>query len=97
MISVVNRGGIVFFVLMSFILCVDSVNQKISLAVNVPRQHLITITTSNISDSLMIVSGFQLMPTWAYKASAGYLFFISVFGLSLNVIVIIVLLNDPKV
>lgn len=45
----------------------------------------------------MTVSGLQLMPTWAYKASAAYLVLISVLGLILNIIVIIVLLNDPKV
>ena len=38
-----------------------------------------------------------LMPIWAYQIASGYLFFISVMGLILNVIVIIVILNDPKV
>lgn len=38
-----------------------------------------------------------LMPIWAYRIAAGYLISISLIGLILNVIVIIVLLNDPKV
>jgi c-opsin len=38
-----------------------------------------------------------LMPIWAYQMAASYLFFICVIGLILNTIVVIVLLNDPKV
>lgn len=99
MASVIKAGSVTLIVLMSFIMCVGSVNRKTSVTVSdyVPRQHLIIITSSNISDGLMTVSGLQLMPTWAYKASAAYLVLISVLGLILNIIVIIVLLNDPKV
>ncbi|XP_045028383.1 rhodopsin [Daphnia magna] len=98
MASVIKAGSVTLIVLMSFVLCVGSVNRKTSVTVSdyVPRQHLIIVTSSNISDGLMTVSGLQLMPTWAYKASAAYLFLISVLGLILNIIVIIVLLNDPK-
>lgn len=38
-----------------------------------------------------------LMPTWAYLSVAAYLLFISVLGLTLNIIVALVILNDSRV
>lgn len=38
-----------------------------------------------------------LMPLWAYHSAAIYLLFVSVLGLIMNVIVVIVILNDPQV
>ncbi|KZS10579.1 putative Pteropsin8 [Daphnia magna] len=37
-----------------------------------------------------------LMPTWAYLSVAAYLLFISVLGLTLNIIVALVILNDSR-
>lgn len=38
-----------------------------------------------------------LMPLWAYRTAAVYLFLISFLGVIMNVIVVIVILNDPQV
>ena len=38
-----------------------------------------------------------LMPIWAYQSAAVYLIFISVFGLLMNIVVVIVIINDPQV
>ena len=38
-----------------------------------------------------------LMPIWAYQSAAVYLIFISVFGLLMNMVVVIVIFNDPQV
>jgi c-opsin len=37
------------------------------------------------------------MPIWAYQSAAVYLIFISVFGLLMNIVVVIVIINDPQV
>ena len=53
----------------------------------------------NISDYSVLLDEHPhlLMPIWAYRITAGYLFTVSVVGFILNVIVVVVLLNDPKV
>ncbi len=64
------------------------------------QQYLIVIANKNVSEySMDDPSGRHhlLMPIWAYQIAASYLFFICVIGLVLNTIVVIVLLNDPKV
>ena len=38
-----------------------------------------------------------LMPVWAYYSAAAYLIFISVLGLFMNIVVVIVIINDPQV
>ena len=38
-----------------------------------------------------------LMPIWAYQSAGVYLIFISVVGLLMNILVVIVILNDPQV
>ncbi len=38
-----------------------------------------------------------LMPVWAYQSAAAYLIFISVFGLFMNIVVVIVIISDPQV
>jgi hypothetical protein len=38
-----------------------------------------------------------LMPIWAYQLAAGYLICISVLGLVMNIVVVIVIVNDPQV
>lgn len=38
-----------------------------------------------------------LMPLWAYHTAAVYLLFISVLGLVMNIVVVIVIINDPQV
>ena len=38
-----------------------------------------------------------LMPIWAYQSAAVYLIFISVFGLLMNIVVVIVIISDPQV
>lgn len=38
-----------------------------------------------------------LMPVWAYQLAAVYLIFISIMGLITNIIVVVVILNDPQV
>ena len=38
-----------------------------------------------------------LMPLWAYRSAAAYLLLISLLGVIMNVIVVIVILNDPQV
>jgi c-opsin len=37
------------------------------------------------------------MPIWAYQSAAVYLIFISVFGLLMNIVVVIFIINDPQV
>ncbi|KAK4009068.1 hypothetical protein OUZ56_014208 [Daphnia magna] len=37
-----------------------------------------------------------LMPVWAYQLAAVYLIFISIMGLITNIIVVVVILNDPQ-
>ncbi|EFX80367.1 pteropsin7 [Daphnia pulex] len=37
-----------------------------------------------------------LMPVWAYQLAAGYLIFISVLGLFMNIVVVLVIINDPQ-
>jgi c-opsin len=67
---------------------------------NVPHQQyrLVIGNTHVLGYSVDDPGGHHLlMPIWAYRVAASYLFFISVIGLILNVIVIIVILNDPKV
>ena len=63
------------------------------------QQYLIVIANSNVLEYSVDDPGGHhlLLPIWAYRMAAGYLFFISVIGLILNTIVVIVLLNDPKV
>jgi hypothetical protein len=68
------------------------------------------LMTSNNAASLNIVSRIDidaeqtdaelahlLMPVWAYQLAAGYLIFISVLGLFMNIVVILVIINDPQV
>ncbi len=38
-----------------------------------------------------------LMPVWAYQTAAAYLIFISVLGLFMNIVVVLVIINDPQV
>jgi hypothetical protein len=38
-----------------------------------------------------------LMPVWAYQSAAAYLICISVLGLFMNIVVILVIINDPQV
>jgi hypothetical protein len=38
-----------------------------------------------------------LMPIWAYQSAAAYLIFISVLGLFMNIVVVLVIINDPQV
>ncbi|XP_045029547.1 melanopsin isoform X1 [Daphnia magna] len=54
-----------------------------------------SLNTSNQTDGDERVIGSLLMPVWAYQSAAAYLVFISVVGLFMNVLVIIVILNDP--
>lgn len=56
-----------------------------------------SLNTSNQTDGDERVIGSLLMPVWAYQSAAAYLVFISVVGLFMNVLVIIVILNDPVV
>ncbi|XP_046651129.1 rhodopsin, G0-coupled-like [Daphnia pulicaria] len=37
-----------------------------------------------------------LMPIWAYQLAAAYLIFISVLGLFMNIVVVLVIVNDPQ-
>jgi hypothetical protein len=65
--------------------------------------------TKNNTESPMIVSPTEideqtdgelihlLMPIWAYQSAAAYLIFVSVLGLFMNIIVVIVIINDPQV
>lgn len=78
-----------------------------------PQQHLMAMTTNISGDVYNYVgqqddkdqflwSGDPdldqlLMPLWAYRTAAVYLLFISVLGLIMNIIVIIVIVNDPQV
>jgi hypothetical protein len=68
------------------------------------------LMTSNNAASLNIVSRIDidaeqtdaelahlLMPIWAYQLAAGYLIFISVLGLFMNIVVVLVIINDPQV
>ena len=81
----------------SFLLCSSA-------AFNVPHhQYVLVIGNTNILNYSLMSDDpdgsdhrHLLMPIWAYQIASGYLFFISVMGLILNVIVIIVILNDPK-
>ena len=52
-----------------------------------------TISSSNADGELVDL----LMPIWAYKSAAIYLIFISVFGLLMNIVVVIVIISDPQV
>ena len=52
-----------------------------------------TISSSNADVELVDL----LMPIWAYKSAGIYLIFISVFGLLMNIVVVIVIINDPQV
>jgi hypothetical protein len=64
------------------------------------QQYLMGIANQNVSEYSVDDPGGHrhlLMPSWAYQMAASYLFFICVIGLILNTIVVIVLLNDPKV
>ncbi|XP_046451536.1 melanopsin-like [Daphnia pulex] len=68
------------------------------------------LMTSNNDASLNIVSRIDidaeqtdaelmahlLMPVWAYQSAAVYLIFISVLGLFMNIVVILVIVNDPQ-
>uniref|UniRef100_A0A0N8CBL7 Gpcr rhodopsin family n=1 Tax=Daphnia magna TaxID=35525 RepID=A0A0N8CBL7_9CRUS len=54
-----------------------------------------SVNTTNQTDGDERVIGSLLMPVWAYQSAAAYLVFISVVGLFMNVLVIIVILNDP--
>uniref|UniRef100_A0A0P5YC45 Gpcr rhodopsin family n=1 Tax=Daphnia magna TaxID=35525 RepID=A0A0P5YC45_9CRUS len=54
-----------------------------------------SVNTSNQTDGDERVIGSLLMSVWAYQSAAAYLVFISVVGLFMNVLVIIVILNDP--
>lgn len=56
-----------------------------------------SLNASNQTDGDERVIGSLLMPVWAYQSAAAYLVFISVVGLFMNVLVIIVILNDPVV
>ncbi|KAI9558094.1 pteropsin4 [Daphnia sinensis] len=51
-----------------------------------------SIITSNISDGGTDL----LMPEWVYLSAGAYLLFISTIGLLMNIVVIIIILNDPQ-
>ena len=86
------------FLASTFLLCASA-------AIDVPHhQYVLVIANTNILNYSLMSDDpdgsdhrHLLMPIWAYQIASGYLFFISVMGLILNVIVIIVILNDPKV
>ena len=46
---------------------------------------------------LLVDDADLLMPLWAYRSAAAYLLFISVIGIIMNVVVVIVIVNDPQV
>ncbi|XP_057376042.1 rhodopsin-like [Daphnia carinata] len=52
-------------------------------------------STSSQTDDEERMGGSLLMPVWAYQSAAAYLVLISIVGVFINILVIIVILNDP--
>lgn len=52
-----------------------------------------SIITGNISAGSTDI----LMPEWVYLSAGAYLLFISAIGLFMNIVVVIIILNDPQV
>ena len=57
----------------------------------------VLLSNSSINNNTDVELVNLLMPIWAYQSAAVYLIFISVFGLLMNIVVVIVIINDPQV
>nr|CAH0099475.1 unnamed protein product [Daphnia galeata] len=56
----------------------------------------VLLSNSSINKNTDVELVNLLMPIWAYQSAAVYLIFISVFGLLMNIVVVIVIINDPQ-
>lgn len=99
-----SRGSILLIVLTSFLFCVSSESpggiRKSLDGYSYSRQEyydMLLSVASNYSEDSTSADHLLLMPVWAYKSAAGYLLFVSVMGLALNIIVVLVLLSDQQV
>ncbi|EFX80365.1 pteropsin6 [Daphnia pulex] len=84
-------------VLLRFIL--DLVKEQRHQSETIGRDQVIVTNTSAITpdDADQEWSAQHLlMPVWAYQLAAGYLIFISVLGLFMNIVVVLVIINDPQ-
>ena len=98
----IDPSSILFLLFSSCLLCVSSdespAGDKSSIGYNSQQQpYEILVISSNDPQDTTASDHRPLMPIWAYKLVAGYLLFISVMGLILNMIVVLVLLNDQQV
>ncbi|EFX87345.1 pteropsin1 [Daphnia pulex] len=96
-----SRGTILLIVLTSFLFCVTSESpegRKSLDGYSYSRQEYydMLVSVANYSEDSNSAGHRLLMPVWAYKSAAGYLLFISVMGLALNIIVVLVLLSDQQ-
>jgi hypothetical protein len=97
-----SRGSILLIVLTSFLFCVSSESpggRKSLDGYSYSRQEYydMLLSVANYSEDSTSAGHRLLMPVWAYKSAAGYLLFVSVMGLTLNIIVVLVLLSDQQV
>lgn len=98
-----SRGSILLIVLTSFLFCVSSESsggiRKSLDGYSYSRQEYydMLLSVANYSEDSTSADHLLLMPVWAYKSAAGYLLFVSVMGLALNIIVALVLLSDQQV
>jgi len=92
----VNRTSILLVVLMSFLFSVIGESSGEGKSFNGYGSPYEMLSAANYSEAT--TPGRRLlMPVWAYKSAAGYLLFVSVMGLALNMIVALVLLSDQQV
>jgi hypothetical protein len=56
-----------------------------------------TTASSNVDQQTDAELTHLLMPIWAYQSAAAYLICISVLGLFMNIVVVLVIINDPQV
>lgn len=84
-----SRGSILLIVLTSFLFCVSSESpgggRKSLDGYSYSRQEYdMLLSVANYSEDSTSAGHRLLMPVWAYKSAAGYLLFVSVMGLALN-------------
>jgi hypothetical protein len=84
-------------VLLRFIL--DLVKEQRHQSETIGRDQVIVTNTSAITPDAdqELMAQHLLMPIWAYQSAAGYLIIISVLGLFMNIVVVLVIINDPQV
>ncbi len=82
-------------VLLRFILELVKEHQRHQSETNIGRDRVV-VTNSSATDADAELA-LLLMPVWAYQTAAAYLIFISVLGLFMNIVVVLVIINDPQV